>query len=648
MRTRHIARTAALAALLITAGGATPAFAQDGGPSPLDAGGLTGTRTGGASQRIHVDVDRVDLALVMERIGRQVGRNILVDPTVQETVTVSLRDIPWREAVDVIARMTRCEVEERTGGILVLTQPPKVTIQFTDANVRTVLQLLAAYSGKNIIISPNVRGEITLDLKEVHWLRALHAIVKTVGDYEVVEETEDLLRVVSRDSIEQQLETVVFTLKYVRPPAQYRAVPPRTTGGAAAAATVFVGPANGTLTAADTDPRQSFTLYRALNSVITQSQIAGSVIDYDTQTNSFVVTATRPLLNQLKVIIDKLDLAPSQIFAEVRFVSTRDNNNQEHGIEFTDGSRDTGLRVQGPFAGAGVANVRDVDPFNLPVPPSTTFTPLLRPVGQYPFFFEESMRETFRGNFFLPGILDMAGLNATLNLIDRDERSRVIQSPSLFMLDNQAAVIFVGENVPYATLRAQPDANGNVVQTLEEGADSPVAVGFSLFLQGQVIPDSDRINMTVLPRVNDLTGVSSPTLQGFELFAFGPNLQLNLPRTREQALVTHIMLDDTYTAVIGGLMAESDVEVIKRVPILSSIPILGNLFTNKNLSRRVENLTVMITPTIVRDRATVGSIFGRATRRLEETDYFYRTREMPEDEDGDSTFEDDADEDDGN
>jgi type II secretory pathway component GspD/PulD (secretin) len=554
-------------------------------------------------------------------------------------VTVSLRDIPWREAVDVIARMTRCEVEERQGGILVLTQPPKVTIQFTDANVRTVLQLLAAYSGKNIIISPNVRGEITLDLKEVHWLRALHAIVKTVGDYEVVEETEDLLRVVSRDSIEQQLETVVFPLKYVRPPAQYRAVPPRTTGGAAAAATVFVGPQNASLSAADIDPRQSFTLYRALNSVITQSQIAGSVIDYDSQTNAFVITATRPLLNQLKAIIDKLDIMPSQIFAEVRFVSTRDNNNQEYGIEFTDGSRDTGLRVSGPFAGAGTTNVRSADPL-LSVPGQPP-VPFLNPVGQYPFFFQESMRETFRGNFFLPGILDMAGLNATLNMIDRDERSRVVQSPSLFMLDNQAAVIFVGENVPYATLRAQPDANGNVVQTLEEGADSPVAVGFSLFLQGQVIPDSDRINMTVLPRVNDLTGVSSPTLQGFELFAFGPNLQLNLPRTREQALVTHVMLDDTYTAVIGGLMAESDVEVIKRVPILSNIPILGNLFTNKNLSRRVENLTVLITPTIVRDRATVGSIFGRATRRLEETDYFYRTREMPEDESGDPTWADD-------
>lgn len=630
MKTRLYACLAALAAVMVAG---VPVLAQDGA-SPLDAGGLTGAPRGGASQRIHVDVENVDLQEVMERIGRQVGRNILVDPSVQETVTVSLRDIPWREAVDVIARMTRCEVEERAGGILVLTQPPKVTIQFTDANVRTVLQLLAAYSGKNIIISPRVDGKVTLDLKEVHWLRALHAIVKTVGDYEVVEETEDLLRVVSRDSIEQQLETVVYQLKYVSPPPNYRAVPPRTTGGAqGAAATVFVGPQSTTLTPAQIEPRETFTLYRALRSVIEQSQIAGAVIDYDLQTNSFVVTATRPLLNQLKTIIDKLDVAPAQIFAEVRFVSTRDNNNQEYGLEFSENSRDQGLRINGPFPSQAI--VQDLNPLQ----PGAVIN---RQVGQYPFFFDSQMSNTFQSDFFLPSVLDLAGLNMTLNLIDRDDRARVIQSPSLFMLDNQAAVIFVGENVPYATLRAQPDANGNVVQTLEEGADSPVAVGFSLFMQAHVIPDSDRITLTVLPRVNELTG-SNPALPGFELFQFGNNLQLNLPRTREQALVTHIMLDDTYTAVIGGLLKEEDLEIVKRVPILSSIPILGNLFTNKVLTKRVENLSIFVTPTIVRERSTVGSIFSRATRRLEETDWFYRSREMPEDEDGDSTFGDDED-----
>ncbi len=75
------------------------------------------------TMRINIDVEGVDLADVMEQIGRQVGVKILVDPNLKETVTVSLREIPWREAVEVIAKMTRTEVLDQPGGALLLTQP---------------------------------------------------------------------------------------------------------------------------------------------------------------------------------------------------------------------------------------------------------------------------------------------------------------------------------------------------------------------------------------------------------------------------------------------------------------------------------------------------------------------------------------------
>lgn len=617
MKTRRIALVAAVA---LAAGAPSLVFAQGEAPLELGAGPQR-------SQRINVDVEDVDLAVVMEQIGRQVGRNILVDPSVKATVRVSLRDIPWREAVDVIAKMTRCEVEDRPGGILLLTQPPKVTIQFSNADVRMVLQLLAAYSGKNIIISQRVEGNITLDLKEVHWLKALHAIVKTVGDYEVVEETDDLLRVVDRSSIEQQLDTVVIRLKYARPPAIYRAVPPASApgaGGGKAAATVFVGNVQNVAAASLTD---SFTLYRSLRAVITQSGIQGATLEYDEQTNAFIVTATRPLLNQLNTIIEKVDREPAQVFAEVKFVATKDNNNQNYGIEFNEGSSTRGLRwsnrEHGPFPQQRTVQRAFVDPSD---PTGNTITLASDNVGEFPF--EIGNGYPISDVFSLPAILDFEAFDVAINLLDRDNRSRVIQSPSLFMLDNQDSVIFVGDQVPYATLTSQPDANGNVVQQVEEGDRSPVAIGFSLFIQPHVVPNTDRIALTVIPRVNDLVGTTS-NIPGFERFAFGGNTELSLPRTREQALVTHIMLDDTSTAVLGGLLTEVDTETIKRVPILSAIPILGNLFTNTQKSKQVENLTIFITPTIIRQRATQDSIFIRATRRLEEVDYFYQKYEAP-------------------
>jgi type II secretory pathway component GspD/PulD (secretin) len=672
MNMRH--QSVALLSFAFAAIGST-AFAQDGAQPQQ----FLGTERRLQTMRINVDVEGVDLADVMEQIGQKVGRNILVDPNVQETVTVSLREIPWREAVDVIAKMTRCEVEPRPGDILLLTQPPKVTIQFTDANVRTVLQLLAAYSGKNIIISPLVTGDVTLDLKEVHWLRALHAIVKTVGDYEVVEETDDLLRVVTRSSIEQQLETVVFKLRFVRPPATYRAIPPASAGTGAgggasggsnqAQASVFIGNIQNVAAAT---VAETFTLFRALQAVVQNSGIANATLEFDEQTNSFLVTATKPLINQLKKIIAKVDIRPAQIYTEVKFVATRDNNNQNYGVEFSEGAADRGLRwsnqQHGPFPqrdltffpGANPVvnrnsnNLLGNDPRQF-TPTFTSnlqnnlieFTPTPIRAGELPFLIGEG-GDLFNESLSIPSMLNLSEFSAVINLLDRDDRSRTIQSPSLFMMDNQDAVIFVGDQVPYAEFETSTDASGNAQASIREGARSPVAIGFSLFVQPHVIPDEDRIHMTVIPRVNDLVGTSSPGVPGFERFAFGfNNLQIDLPRTREQALVTHVMLDDTQTAVLGGLMTEVDSEIIKRVPFLSSLPILGNIFTNTVTNKRVENLTIFITPTIIRQRKTVDSIFLRATKRLEKADYFYQKYEKPAlDSEEDAGDDDDDDDDD--
>lgn len=114
-------------------------------------------------------------------LGAQAQVNVIVDPQVRERVSVTLRQVTWREALEVLARLARCEVEDRGGGVFVLTQPPLVTISHTDANVRTVLQLLAAYSGRNVVIGPEVQGQVTPDLKEVRWDAALLAVAHAAG-----------------------------------------------------------------------------------------------------------------------------------------------------------------------------------------------------------------------------------------------------------------------------------------------------------------------------------------------------------------------------------------------------------------------------------------------------------------------------------
>ncbi|MDF1667611.1 MAG: hypothetical protein P1V97_38090, partial [Planctomycetota bacterium] len=340
-------------------------------PTPGAGVNVAGAGNTDANFRKPIDIDVVDkdLRAVMEEIGRKVGRNILVAPGVEETVTITLRDIPWTDAVKIIAKLTKCDIEQAAPKVLLLTQPPKVTIEFADANVRTVLQLLAAYSGKNIIIAPEVVGKITLSLKDVHWLRALESIVKTVGPYVVVKDTADLLRVVPRESIERQLETTIIKLKFVRPPARYQAVPPSPTGGGggqgggqmSTVGKIFNGqqPTNN-----PDQPENSFTLFKALKGIIQATSIETDSIQYDSQVNALIIRATKPTIDEIKSIIEKIDTEPEQIFIQIRFISTTDRNFLETGLKFSGGDLQNGLQLSGPFPGGQqVSSGRFVDPF---------------------------------------------------------------------------------------------------------------------------------------------------------------------------------------------------------------------------------------------------------------------------------------------
>jgi len=146
--------------------------------------------------RITIDGDGESLEEVMTGIGQKAGYTILVDPGIQETVRVRLLDIPWREAVDVVARMTRCEVEE-IGTSIYLTRHAKVTLNAQRMNIRTVLQLIAEQTKKNIVVGPNVRGNITLDFKERHWQQALEALAWSAC-LDVTVQSRDLIRVQRR------------------------------------------------------------------------------------------------------------------------------------------------------------------------------------------------------------------------------------------------------------------------------------------------------------------------------------------------------------------------------------------------------------------------------------------------------------------
>ncbi len=135
----------------------------------------------GPGARLNVDVADEHIADVMAAIGSKIGTGIVTAPGVHERVTVYLQDIPWREAVEVIAKMCRCEIREPWPGVLLLEQPAKITTVLEEAPLRVACEQIGETAGIDIVIGPGVSGSVSLDLKEVDGVKALRLAVRSAG-----------------------------------------------------------------------------------------------------------------------------------------------------------------------------------------------------------------------------------------------------------------------------------------------------------------------------------------------------------------------------------------------------------------------------------------------------------------------------------
>jgi len=571
---------------------------------------------------IILDVKDKDLRDVLRAISRKVGVNIIADPNVDEKVTVTLDRVQWRRALDVIARQTNCKIVEESDRLIRFTQPPTISMEFQDADLKLVLDLVAKQSGANIVIANDVKGTISLSLREVPWQDALNTIVKTAG-YTVVEETlpssgTKILRVVSPDSLEQQLETCFIQLKYIRPEDKYRAV---ITNVQNQAISIFLDKdGKARQPQAEEEGKEEFSLLTALRQILSKN---GS-IQYDPRTNSLYIKDIKPRIDEIKKIVAQLDRRPPQVHVKVRFITTSNVDLFEKGMRFVDAS--TGERTGDILSFTGRAPDTDNvflaakrDDNDNPIPEFIS-NKLLYWGGTWPFDLGHWGKPVH--GFHALGILDLTRVQLLLSFIQDDDNSRIIQAPELTTLDGKSATIFVGESIPFAQQQVSYDQNGNATVTLQENERSPVNVGFTLYLTPHVIPGSDEIDLTVIPKISTLTGKTSD-LDGFDRFLFG-DTYIDLPRESAQTVVTSMRVEQGHTAVIGGLQTERRSEITTKVPLLSSIPILGHLFTYHREWRRVESVYIFITPTILETVDQIEEVSKQALDRVREADYFYK------------------------
>lgn len=528
--------------------------------------------------RVSLNVVEQPLSEVVQFLRDRSGANIVLLEGGQNPVRdLQITDVFWRDALDYASTLAGCVVSEDKSGVLTVTDPVTVNFEFRDQDINEIITTIATVAGANIIVSPAVEGTLRVRLNNVPWRDALEEICKTRG-YVVVEERRGILRVVDPKSLEEQKVTRSYQLRYVRPRSNYVPV----------IRSEFMQGQNVPPTG---EASEHFTVLAAMRKALSN----GGELDYIESQNVIIVRDTSQVQESIQEILRRLDVEPTQIFVDVKFVSTSNADLLNLGVDYGDGGPQIAVSgsqipIELPFsAGRGgfedgfIANQNGGPGFEVDVDSNSE---VLIPSTIY-------------------GALSFTGVQATLRMLQRDTDTEVIQAPKLVTLDGNPSTIFVGETVRYAEAKSEQGQAGGLQLSVQEANGSPVEVGFQLLVTPHVIPGTKKVMMEVIPKETSLSGTSgNSTLapSGFDIFTIGAaglEGSIALPRTRSSTLVTKMLLEDGQTAVIGGLTTDSETTVVSRVPYVSRIPILGEIFKYRSESREKRSLVIFLTPKLV-------------------------------------------------
>jgi len=533
-------------------------------------------------------------------------------------VTAAQYGVSPEQSLRKIARSVGCGIERVDATTFRIVRQKRVTLSYVDVDIRTVIKQVTKLADASVTIHDEVRGKVNLQLTDVPWRDALDNVVRTAGNFVVVEEACGILRILPITALFDQRETRVFPLSYIQPPDPYepliesRYADRATTGGRrkmtfSARGPLFektnrrgAGPDEAKQTLDELKRRQrirgtTFTLFNALINIISPV----GRFEYDVFTNSVIVSDIPSKLREVADVIRLLDIEPVQVFFDVKFVATGNDDNFDFGVNFIGVGADQGFTISHnggrfntilPFArgSGGVDEWVGVVEMGPPTVRYDAITGLPSPA---------TADANFTNGGWVFGTLDFSQFATLLRVLKTDSESSIMQAPKIYTLDNHEATIFVGQTVRFAETFSQSNVSGGVETGIREAENSPIETGFQLFIEPHVVKGTDNVILTIIPQDKTLTGTTS-AIPGFNQFGAGNNI-IQLPQVDTRALVTKVMVRSGQTLVLGGLIDERESETVRKIPVFGDIPILGYFFRFRSKSLNRNNLVIFMTVMIV-------------------------------------------------
>jgi len=285
--------------------------------------------------------------------------------------------------------------------------------------------------------------------------------------------------------------------------------------------------------------------------------VGGSMIQADASTNALIITAPSNIYNNVRAVIDMLDVRRAQVFVEALIAEVTADKAAEFGVQWMglSGANSAGDQVAGGtnFGGTGTNIIGIATSIKAGAPAI--------------------------GSGLNVGLVQGGNLGVLARAMQTDANANILSTPNLMMLDNEEAKIVIGQNLPFITgSQNGTAANPNPFQTIERKD-----VGLTLKIKPQ-ISEGGTVKMLISQEVSSVQDLSNPA--GVI--------------TNKRSLDTTVLVDDGQILALGGLIQDQVSKGEFKVPLLGDIPLVGWLFRYETRKSNKTNLMVFIRPSILR------------------------------------------------
>jgi type IV pilus assembly protein PilQ len=440
----------------------------------------------------------------------------------------------------------------------------KLSLNFQNVEVRAVLQVIADFTGLNIITSDTVGGNLTLRLKDVPWDQALDIILQAKGlskrkngNVVLIAPTDELA---AKEKLALEAQNAVSDLEPVR--------------------------------------TESFALSYAkaedLQKLLTNKEqkilSKRGTATIDERTNTLFIQDTGGRLEEARRLVQQLDVPVRQVLIEARIVIADDKWGRQLGVRFGTQSGfntsnynvgvsgnllDTANPVPGNPNSRGSASIVS--------PTGAAVAGTLFPIGAQPEQLNVNLPVSGAAGQLALSILNLGSgnlVNVELSALEADNRGKVVSSPRVITADKKKAIISQGTEIPYLTAAASGATTVAFKPAVLELSVTP-----------RITPD-DRIIMDLEVKKDSLG----------QLINSSAGL---VPTIDTKRVNTQVLVDNGDTIVLGGIFEQTTRTTVDKVPFLGDVPLIGVLFRRTVKQDDKTELLIFVTPKIVKDTLTV-------------------------------------------